>query len=172
MTTETLHDKIRSEVERRLAIARAASQSSDGSTPTGEHWQWECNECDTVVEITDVVLLDELVECSHCRHHQFDLRSREEYPSRSVGNLPHFAVRYVQELRPVDGLFVALHDPADAIRRYEHALWVLDQHQWVAPGVNCGCTDAMCGGHEHIVWPCDDIVRLAESLGIDTGGQP
>src|SRR5690242_10617954 len=49
---------------------------------------------------------------------------------------------------------IALNDPADAILACERDLWVLDQHRWVAAGVNCGCDLAMCSCGEHVPWPC------------------
>ena len=114
-----LHDKIRAEVERRLAVARAASQARGASTPNGEHWRWECSNCDATVEINDVLLLDEFLECPDCESCGLALRSVEQYPTASVGELPHFVVNSAEEIRPVDGLFITVHDPADAAARGE-----------------------------------------------------
>jgi hypothetical protein len=70
---------------------------------------------------------------------------------------------------------IALHDPADALRRYAAALRVLDRHQTcVAHGVvradgpeirhapqchRCGSVD----------WPCVEVRDLADSLGVPHG---
>ncbi len=63
--------------------------------------------------------------------------------------------------------FLSEHGPADAIRRYEYALKVLGMHQWRAPGVNCGCDKGMCSCGEHVPWPCDELIWLATSLGVE-----
>lgn len=97
-------------------IALAASQDRQGSTPTGEHWRWECSNCDTAIEITDVVLLDEHLMCPACDGWAVALRSVEEYPTASVGPLSHFVVSYAEEQRPVDALHIQRHDPAHVLR--------------------------------------------------------
>jgi hypothetical protein len=127
MSTD-IHDKIRSELERRLAIARYAPRGqSDGvwSQPDAER--------------TPGLIVDERGE----------------------------VVTY-DEGRPdaAQAAHIALHDPADAIRRYEYALKVLDRHKFngdqpYGAGDECLCIDD---------WPCVEITDLAESLGIDTGG--
>ncbi len=69
--------------------------------------------------------------------------------------------------RAKDAAHAALHDPADAIRRYEYALKVLDRHD-TKPVWNGGdllhyrC--AFCGIAPHI---CADVRDLATSLGIE-----
>jgi hypothetical protein len=131
-----LHDQIRAEVERRLAIARRIDdvdwKLEEGAYgPKVGEWLREVN-----------------VQMWQCDDEQ------DGCPDAARGWL-------------AEGRHIALHDPADAIRRYEHALWILDQHQWVAAGVNCGCSDEMCRCGEHVPWPCDDLVRLATSLGIE-----
>jgi hypothetical protein len=65
---------------------------------------------------------------------------------------------------------IALNDPADVILACEHALWVLDQHRWVAPRVNCGCDQAMCSCGEHVPWPCEDLQRLATRYRVEVDG--
>jgi len=62
---------------------------------------------------------------------------------------------------------IALNNPADVILACEHALWLLDQHRWVAPGVNCGCDQAMCSCGEHVPWPCEDLQRLAKRYRVE-----
>lgn len=157
-TDTTLHDKIRSEVERRLAIARAAAAAKPAPwVALALHDGWEHT------------------GYSGVRTDETTPTGRRSSPVATLmaDTLEVERSSLASEPTPAAvAQFVALHDPADAIRRYTHALWILDQHQWVAPGVKCDCRDAMCSHGGHIVWPCDDIVRLAESLGIDTGGQP
>jgi hypothetical protein len=64
---------------------------------------------------------------------------------------------------------IALHDPADAIRRYEADLRRLERHR---PGVNGRyCDDEACSGAARdgliINWPCDEVRDLAASLGVE-----
>ncbi len=174
-----LHARLLAEVERRLAIAREASRAHDGATPTGEHWHWECHDCDAPVVINDVVLLDEFLACGACGSYGFDLRSSEKYDT-TVGPLPHMAVRYVEELRPVAALHVQINaSPDDAIRRYERDLRVLRRHRsfeqkdWsVARGsfTAPGCTHCELTSNDGDPlarnWPCPEITDLAEALGV------
>lgn len=78
-------------------------------------------------------------------------------------------------LADFDAAHIALHDPADAIRRYEYALKVLNRHAvHVFDGHDAEAfgTAPWCGNCRTNQWPCRDLLNLAESLGIDTGGQP
>lgn len=163
MSTD-IHDKIRSEVERRLAIARAAEGADwtlDERAPYGPkvgEWSREVNvqmwECD-----------DEQDGC------------------------PDVARGWVAEAR-----LIALHDPADAIRRYAFALKILNEHAiihrdigWLEFEDNTFVEQyaeiPVCGTcvpkHSHFrtragvpEGACSLVRDLAESLGIDTGGQP
>lgn len=62
--------------------------------------------------------------------------------------------------------FIAANDPATVIRHCERDLRVLGMHQWRAPGVNCGCDKAMCSCGEHVPWPCEELVWLAEAYAV------
>lgn len=135
MSTD-IHDKIRSEVERRLAIARAA----DGH------------------ELFDGTGIVSMTSPNH--------------PKRTVALPSHIAT------------FAALHDPADAIRRYAHALKILEDHHPVARDGSpawassdgrawCWTCTGLEGAGKFLIAapsPCPPITDLAESLGIDTGG--
>ena len=61
-----------------------------------------------------------------------------------------------------DAAHIVLHDPADAIRRYEHALKVLDRHVAIDSPSCSWCEQGLLA-------PCDEIRDLAVSLGIDSG---
>ncbi|HEY6021021.1 MAG TPA: DUF6221 family protein [Candidatus Paceibacterota bacterium] len=101
------------------AVALAASQDRGSGTPSGEHWQWECGECDKVLAITDVVLLDEILFCPKCESGRVFLRSTEEYKTSSVGLLPHFVVSSAEEQRPVDALHIQTWSPARVVKFVE-----------------------------------------------------
>lgn len=61
--------------------------------------------------------------------------------------------------------FIALHDPADAIRRYTGELEVLERHRL------CRCEDwAHCVCSHGGVWPCPEIRSLASRLGVSVDG--
>lgn len=84
--------------------------------------------------------------------------------------------------RAADAEHAALHDPADALRRYAHYRRVLDRHKptrW--PNVEDGYdapTCAGCGrddfGDPRYLVPCPETIDIAEALDIDpsdtTGG--
>jgi hypothetical protein len=108
---DTLVARIRATLDTDEQIAKAASAKDDGSTPTGEHWHWECNQCDTEIAIDPVTVLDEHVTCSACGGYGIALRSVEQYGTAFVGELPHFVVD-TEELTPTDALHLARHDPA------------------------------------------------------------
>ena len=146
MSTD-LHDKIRSEVERRLAIARAA---------TSGPWDY------------------------HTVHPFMDGRVQARIGPQGKPKV------LADVMHAVDMWHVAEHDPADAIRRYAHALKILDDHHPVARDGSSAwassagrawcwtCTGLEAAGKFLIAAeaPCPPITDLAESLGIDTGGQP
>jgi len=114
-----IHDQIRAEAERRLAIAREA-------------WLEPPQTWYSVKDLTD------------------------KHANGGAG------------LADFDAAHIALHDPADAVRRYEYALKVLDRHvryripKGYEPAGVLNCF--RCNGLE---WPCTEIADLAESLGIE-----
>jgi hypothetical protein len=59
---------------------------------------------------------------------------------------------------------IALHDPADAIRRYERDLRVWERHAPIGGvgGVRwCADFDKLTGAEYGLDWPCDDYLDLA-----------
>lgn len=158
MSTDT-HDKIRSEVERRLAIARAASPGPwMAATHTGRK---------------DGVSLVGRIE------------------DRGTGKaVAVFAGANVHQ-RANDAEHTALHDPADAIRRYAGITALLDEmDKWRHRVVeDCWHTCPAATEEREGETTCNPdagdqcdcgleyrrnalLALLAESLGIDTGGQP
>lgn len=121
-----LFARIRAHLDADEQIALAASVGNfGGSTPTGEHWRWECITFDTEVPIDPVTVLDEHLICPACGSYQLGLRSVERYDPRSVGSLPHMVVD-TEELRPADGLHIARHDPARVLATVAALRKVLD----------------------------------------------
>lgn len=114
MTTPptTLHDRLRAELDRRLAVARAA-------TPAWAN-------VGTVVEA-------------------------------GPDGVPFVGNDYVVE-------HIALHDPADAIRRYLGELEVLQRH---APMSGGSCEQCWHGTPDDSTWPCPEIRSLASRLGVN-----
>lgn len=143
MSTD-IHDKIRYELERRLAIARAATP---GPWEMRNSEVWWISQDLTETEVVDAI--------------------GEESDPQTEPN----------------ARFIVEHDPADAIRRYTHALVILERH---APRRNpdwgtleCEYCASLCHSETGLrcdrpdaPTPCPDLLDLAESLGIDTGGQP
>lgn len=125
MTTPptTLHDRLRAELNRRLAVARAATPGP-----------WELG----IVHGTVMV--------------------------------PERGTRLALGRTGADAAHIALHDPADAIRRYEGELQVLQQHTWSDRdkwryGITCnGCPNSAA------TWPCPEIRSLAGRLGVSADG--
>lgn len=128
MSQPEIHDQIRIEVERRLAIAREA-------------WLEPPQTWYSVKDLTD------------------------KHANGGAG------------LADFDAAHIALHDPADAIRRYEYTLRLLDtRHRPVVLRGGAGAkyykTTLVCAtcsppqfGED--AWPCPELVDLAESLGIE-----
>jgi hypothetical protein len=109
-------DRLRAAIDETAAWAVAASQTSEPGTPTGEHWRWECCECDTVIEPDPVV--DEFVECPVCGSVGVSLRSEERYQlSWDVRGLPSFPGGSAEEVKAAAAVHIVRHDPAKVLRR-------------------------------------------------------
>jgi hypothetical protein len=91
---DTLHTRLRAELERRLAVAKAATPGP---------WEW--------------------VQMSKF----FALRSTIEVEIGGEDVRP-FVLPVIKNPDPGDRVFIALHDPADAIRRYQRDLKTLERH--------------------------------------------
>lgn len=87
-----------------------------------------------------------------------------------VSNMPRFRE---------NAAHIALHDPADADRRYEAALRLLEHHRPVVlrggPGGKYYETTTVCATcsppqFAEFAWPCTTLLYLAASLGLDTEG--
>lgn len=137
-----LHSRIRTELDRRLAIARGAEPGPWEVGPT-------FGALDNRVYVRQAGdLVDSIGTCVF---------------AGQVTNMPRFRAT---------AAFIAAHNPSDAILRYTRDLAVLERHAlsrssashaFCAPGCQGGdCS--RCGSE----YPCPDIHDLAESLGIPT----
>jgi hypothetical protein len=149
-------------IEYQISVARAASVSNVGvGTVTGEHWHWTCSSCDVPIPITDVTIMDEVLECPHCKSVGVGLRSIEEYryESRHYSSiLPHLAIQGSEEVAPAVGAHIALNDPATTIRRCEEDLAVLARHSHGGDYYSDDPHCTWCEGHH---WPCPDVASVA-----------
>lgn len=159
---------LRSQLDADERIARAVSTYWDGSTPTGERWRWECDNCDTPIPITPVTLLDEFLKCPNCGRVGVGLRSLEEYPT-GHGTLMHLVVKGAEEQRPVDALHIANHDPAHTLRTVAASRAILAEHDHVfgldpsyPGGPSFGCR--RCHEWDGTIWAdgwCNTVRALA-----------
>jgi hypothetical protein len=115
----TLHDRLRAELDRRLALANAAE--------TFRPSPW------------------------NCPGPPFDDRVEDRFGSGVAYDIPG------------DGLgpYIALHDPADALRRYAGELEVLERHFPVGDGEWCAGQHLMSRLSD-----CPEIRSLASRLGV------
>lgn len=144
MTTPptTLHDTLRAELDRRLAVARAASWDEWRHNPAK---QWHLPE--------DLPL--------RRRGEEFVAAGPTDSPTCIAATGPADDPQSM-----ADAAHIALHDPADALRRYTGELEVLERH---AP-----CTDENCSGgdcHRCAEFhPCSELMSLASRLGVSVDG--
>lgn len=107
------------------AWAVAASMTREPGTPAGEHWQWECRVCDTVIRPDPVV--DRHLRCPDCGSYGVGLRSRETYGIQTtVGGLPSFPGGHSEEVSSVAAEHIVRHDPARMLRRIAAIRAILD----------------------------------------------
>jgi len=129
----TLHERIRAELDRRTAVANAASHGGTGewSRPDPDHSYGRIED-----ENGHLVVYD------------------EGSPTESEAE------------------HIALHDPADALRRYAGELEVLERHApgpddtgWYCRWCYAGISQET-GADEFLPYPCDEVRSLASRLGI------
>lgn len=171
--TGDLVERLRSALDERERVAIAASGAWDSSTPTGEHWHWECTNCDTPIPITPVTVLDEMLQCPACEGWGIALRSDERYPTSSIGTLQHHVVSGSEEVEPVPALHIQMHDPAHVLRTIQAHRKIVDRH-----GKGHWCISAD-GGYGRMWWPsvagsCEDVRGIAAIYlpDIETGDTP
>lgn len=146
MPTDDLHVRLVAAVTARLELARRAEYSND---------DWAANPTADLGPRVGPWQRDVAYAVWNC--------------TDEVDGCPEEARGWSAEAR-----FIAAHDPADAIRRHEAALRVLQRHR-PQPG-----DWSLAAGHEHEIccracaeidhdvsqpWPCDDIRDVAASYG-------
>jgi hypothetical protein len=144
-----LHERIRAEVERRLEVAKAATP---GPWRGGD---WNATFGTEEREINAIEHAPEYGPFPAQRSRDIDtvlvISVEDGWDAESfIPNVAH----------------MILHDPADAIRRYERDLRVLGRHP--APMQDDGPILWTSCRRCREPWPCPEITDLAESLGIVT----
>ena len=163
--TGDLVERLRSALDERERVATAASGAWDSTTPTGEHWHWECTNCDTPIPITPVTVLDEMLQCPACDGWGIALRSDERYPTSSIGTLQHHVVSGTEEVEPVPALHIQMHDPAHVLRTIQAHREILGRHEPDSPTADdpycCWCSRATTPADPAPDWPCPDVRSIA-----------
>lgn len=158
--------RLRAIVSYRQGLAIEASINSRGSTPTGEHWRWQCASCDLLVDWGPD---QEFLECRACGCVGVDIRSVEQYPD-DTGPLPHFVTNSAEEIRPIDAILLLTNEPAAVLRHCARDLKVLERHSPVYSLITGfetpECRTCCAGGDEYLPWPCPEIRDLAEALNV------
>lgn len=138
---------------------------SGGRAAGGEHWVWQCSECDT--DITPDPSREEFLQCPRCESWRVAVRSRETYPTDSVGPLPTFVISYAEEQRSEAAGHVVRWDPARVLAECAAKRRIIEEHDNVNDG-NCGtCVVGHWGyptngGASPARWPCPTLLALAQ----------
>jgi len=128
--------------------AREASRRDETYVPTGTHWVWETNRQDLECSLDPLTL--EYVGEEH-REGTVSLRSREEFPTSSVGPLPQFAMGSAEEVPIMVGAHIVRHDPARILAEVAAKRELLARHT------------AYYGDGDDSHWPVPVIRLLAEA---------
>lgn len=123
---------LRGILDQRTTWASEASRRADGAgyTAEGEQWQWVCDACDRPIVIDLVTVLDEVLECPTCEGGQVDLRSVQEYETRTVGMLPHFVLSLDSDaVSPVVAWHIQHGDPRQVLADVAATRAVLDSYE-------------------------------------------
>jgi len=97
--------------------------------PGGVHWvwgmggNWEHYDPDPLEEY-----LGENWHGEDGEHRNPTLVTREEFETRSVGQLSHPVISYAEEVRTVDAAHIARHDPARVLREVPTKRAILAEH--------------------------------------------
>ena len=94
--------------------AMEASRRNSGQAPEGGvHWQWETRDDEVVAPDPSI---EEFVGGDNF---SVSLRSRETWPTHSVGDLPQFAIPTAEEVPSAVGGHIAEWDPARVLREID-----------------------------------------------------
>lgn len=104
--------------------ARESSRRGEQYTESGEHWRWEDADRDVVV-VPDPPAGEFMSGPDDGWN--MSLRSVEQYPSRSVGPLPHFALSHCEEVESTVAGHIARHDPDRVLREVGAKRRIVDE---------------------------------------------
>ncbi len=164
--------KARLDEDERFALAASARELGEGDpVPGGEHWRWECCKDDTPVDPELDIANGEMYALSHdeavyhgCGGYEMGLRSVEQYPTMSVGPLPHLVLS-ADEVSPQSARHIARHDPARVLREVEAKRAILAAHPRVESlFTECGtCHESEEGwaATVPVQWPCSTVRHVA-----------
>lgn len=136
--------------------ARAACGRDGHPAPdAGERWQWEHSHSDDplVDQPVDLTVSDEYLADGG----DVALRSIEEYPTYSVGPLPHFVVSYAQEQETRSARHIAMHDPVSVLRLCRAHRDLINQYRQM-----------IVDGDAHArSWAEEMLATVARGLGVE-----
>lgn len=153
------------ELAQRAALAISGREDEAGRVP--DHWQWVDGDNDRPVDVDLAIAGNQ----AYLGVHQASLRSVEEYPTASVGDLPVFVLHCCSEVSPQAARHIMLNDPAAAVRRVRAERLMMAGHkpfQMIhgAPS----CTNRNCDGDEP--WPCYHARIIASAYEERPGFDP
>lgn len=141
-----LHDRLRAEIGRRLAVARAANAAKPG------YWAAVTTHDGSGYDGLSRVIAVQMTADRTISRHVAD----------GISDVPEPVRAGFEDIEPEAAdvaEHIALHDPADAIRRYEGELQVLKRHQ--PTGEALPACEWCCQS-----WVCSDVRSLAHRLGV------
>lgn len=153
---DTLHTRLRAEIDRRLAVARAANAAKPGdwvavTTHDGSSYDG----------LSRVIAVQMTADRTISRH-----------VADGISDVPEPVRAGFEDIEPEAAdvaEHIALHDPADAIRRYEGELEVLERHQSRAMALGQSAPSVaqpkLCW-RCNVEYPCADLTSLAHRLGV------
>lgn len=130
------------------STAREASRRDETYVATGTHWVWEETRTDHECSLDPLTLT--YVGEEHDTG-TVALRSREEFPTCSVGPLPQFAISSAEEVPVMVGAHIVRHDPARILAEVAVKRELLARHT------------AYYGDGDDSQWPVPVIRLLAEA---------
>jgi Family of unknown function (DUF6221) len=99
-------------------MARDASgRRPNDMNPTGDHWQWESTEMDQPINLDNTAEFANQLYVRNPDGGDFTLRSVEEYPTGTVGDLPVFVIDATGDLHPGPARHIAYWDPARVLAK-------------------------------------------------------
>ena len=110
------------------ALEASRLQDQEGA-PAGDHWQWETYDDDDVCELNPA---RHMYVGEDRGTYGVSLRSKEQYPTESVGMLPNFAISNASEVPIAAGGHIVRHDPARVLRDVAASRRTVDRYERLA----------------------------------------